>query len=146
MKKSMFLAVAIGILSTTQAFAERWECTIIQTSNSGWIPTAVVVQKVGSKYLAADGIVLYSTGKPIKAKRKENNKRILFTWGFTHRNGVGQTARLNYKLSITKSNSKADMRMQPLDFAGNYRGSGSCKETPVDPNFERSIKRAIENG
>ena len=123
---------ALTALALTAAPARAegiFECSIAQHPDNGnWIAPTMVVSHKGDEATIFDGIIKQFIGNPIAAKIETDNPvRTTFVWEVTTKGVTNQTARMQYRLTITKADLKASVAARPPRYSNNFTARGTCK-------------------
>ena len=130
--QTCLVGAVFGVLAASAAIAQPtvWECSFAKGSGQGWIAPSVIVAHDAADGTATvvDGVIDYFVGTPLPAKvSADNSARTTFTWKFMSRDGVGQNATMQYRLTIQKADRSARMTAQALGYVGPYFASGRCR-------------------
>lgn len=105
-------------------------CAFEDATGTGWVPEVVILtRQANGRIEVFDTILQALVGRPIEAKITADSRRLrTYGWALAGvRNEVGQRAeRLDYRLTVTKPDARADMTIQAQGYDNTITGHGIC--------------------
>ncbi len=112
-------------------------CAFEDKGYSGWVPEIVMITRQDNGRIEAFDPILQSlVGKPIKAVVVSDTRRErVYGWALAGvRNASGQWAeRIDFRLSLRKSDSSAVMTVTPAGYDNVITGEGICGQASSGP-------------
>lgn len=140
MRPALFLIAALGLIAPAPgALAQEGRpvvmmCQMIDESGTGWVPDFLMLTRrttgpLQGRIEVFDAVLQTLVGRPVEALvTRDDSRRRTYGWALAGvRNAAGQRAeRLDYRLTVKKSDGSARMTVVAQGYDNKMTGSGIC--------------------
>lgn len=127
------LLAAVATAFPTLSQAHTLECSITRSNaGGGYITDLYILQhdEASGQAIVSDGLILqFNDQQPMRATVSEATARkLVLTWAVHMRNGMGQTARMQFRASYFRADRSVVIRAVPGgDYSNIFEGRGRCR-------------------
>lgn len=140
MRPALFLIAALGLTAPAPAALAQegrpvvMMCQMIDESGTGWVPDFLMLTRrttgpLQGRIEVFDAVLQTLVGRPVEALvTRDDSRRRTYGWALAGvRNAAGQRAeRLDYRLTVKKSDGSARMTVVAQGYDNKMTGSGIC--------------------
>ena len=140
MRPALFLIAALGLTAPAPAASAQegrpvvMMCQMIDESGTGWVPDFLMLTRrttgpLQGRIEVFDAVLQTLVGRPVEALvTRDDSRRRTYGWALAGvRNAAGQRAeRLDYRLTVKKSDGSARMTVVAQGYDNKMTGSGIC--------------------